>query len=185
MTKKLIREIIFKARKKAFDKASTNAGMQSLIDVVSNLESKQVIAGYMPIRTEISPLAAMNKLSNIGKSMCVPVVQSAGEPLLFKEWTPNSNMLVGPFGAEIPEHGEFLEPEVLIVPLVAFDRNGARVGYGGGFYDRSLEELRKKRPTIAIGFAYAAQEFIDIPTEVTDQSLDIIITESEILYINK
>ena len=113
MTKKLIREIIFKARKKAFDNASTNAGMQSLIDVVSNLESKQVIAGYMPIRTEISPLAAMNKLSNTGKSICVPVVQSAGEPLLFKEWTPNSNMLVGPFGAEIPKYGEFLEPEVL------------------------------------------------------------------------
>ena len=91
----------------------------------------------------------------------------------------------GPYGAEIPEYGEFLEPEVLIVPLVSFDRKGARVGYGGGVYDRSLDALRKKRPTIAIGFAYAAQEFVDIPTELTDQSLDIVITESETLYINK
>jgi 5-formyltetrahydrofolate cyclo-ligase len=181
MTKKLIREIIFKARKKAFDNASTNAGMQSLIDVVSNLESKQVIAGYMPIRTEISPLAAMNKLSNSGKSICVPVVQSAGEPLLFKEWTPNSNMLVGPFGAEIPEHGEFLEPEVLIVPLVAFDRKGARVGYGGGFYDRYISTIMNDKKIIKIGLGFSFQKIDKVPINKYDKKLDYIITEKNFI----
>ena len=81
----------------------------------------------------------------------------------------------------IPETDAFFEPEILIVPLVAFDRQGGRLGYGGGFYDRTLELLRSKRATLAIGFAYAAQEVEELPLEPTDQPLDMVVTEREVI----
>jgi len=87
----------------------------------------------------------------------------------------------GPFGAKVPEQDDFFEPEILIVPLVAFDRTGGRLGYGGGFYDRTLERLRAKRATLAIGFAFAAQEAEGLPLEATDQPLDMIVTEQGVL----
>ncbi len=90
-------------------------------------------------------------------------------------------MKEGPFGAKIPVLDEFFEPEVVIVPLVAFDRHGGRLGYGGGFYDRTLERLRAKRATLAIGFAYADQAAEALPLESTDQPLDMIVTEGEII----
>jgi 5-formyltetrahydrofolate cyclo-ligase len=77
----------------------------------------------------------------------------------------------------IPEEGAWLEPQVLIVPMLAWDRRGYRLGYGGGFYDRTLEGLRAKGPVLAIGFAFAAQEVEAVPTEPTDQRLDAVVTE--------
>lgn len=90
-------------------------------------------------------------------------------------------MVEGPFGARVPAQPHFFEPEIVIVPLVAFDRRGGRLGYGGGFYDRTLQKLRQKRATLAVGFAYAAQEADDLPLEPTDQRLDLVITEETIL----
>ena len=87
-------------------------------------------------------------------------------------------MLEGEFGALIPAEGAWIEPEVLIVPLLAFDARGFRLGYGGGFYDRTLEGLRARRPTLALGFAFAAQEMDEVPIEDTDQPLDAIVTET-------
>ena len=88
---------------------------------------------------------------------------------------------LGPFGAKIPAELRFFEPEIVIVPLVAFSRAGGRLGYGGGFYDRTLEKLRAKRPTLAIGFAFDAQEAEGLPLEPTDQPLDMLVTESRVL----
>ena len=140
-----------------------------------------IIAGYRPIRTEIDPTPAMEALHAAGARLCVPVIEAAGRPLKFREWTPGCAMEAGPFGAEVPAAGEWLEPEVLIVPLVGWDREGWRLGYGGGFYDRTLELLRAKRPTLAIGFAYAAQELDAAPREVTDQQLDAVVTETGLI----
>lgn len=138
------------------------------------------LSGYMPIRTEISPVAAMEEASAHGP-VGVPVIDAEGAPLRFARWEPDSEMIDGPFGARIPASLEFIVPELLIVPLVAFDRHGGRLGYGGGFYDRTLEGLRAERATLAIGFAYDAQEMADLPLEPTDQPLDLIITESRVL----
>ena len=93
-------------------------------------------------------------------------------------------MVRGAFGSQIPEYGLVLNPELLIVPLVAFDRNGARLGYGGGFYDRSLDQLRRQKRTIAVGFAYSSQEVEKVPIERTDQQLDMVVTENEIIHFN-
>jgi 5-formyltetrahydrofolate cyclo-ligase len=139
-----------------------------------------VIAGYMPIRTEVSPLPAMQAMAKLSR-ICVPVIRGEGLPLIFREWTPGCAMTAGAFGAPVPAEGGAVEPDVLIVPLLAFDRRGGRLGYGGGFYDRTLEALRARRPVLAIGFAYAAQEAEALPTEATDQPLEMIVTEAETL----
>tara|TARA_R110002051_G_scaffold104963_1_gene177836 strand:- start:53983 stop:54528 length:546 start_codon:yes stop_codon:yes gene_type:complete len=138
------------------------------------------LAGYMAMRTEIDPIAAMQEAAAHGP-VGVPVITGKGQALRFRTWDPDSVMISGEFGALIPETGDWMEPEILIVPLVAFDRKGGRLGYGGGFYDRTLQMLRAKRPTLAIGFAYAQQEADGLPLEPTDQPLDLIVTQSGIL----
>lgn len=138
------------------------------------------LAGYAQMRTEIDPTAAMEEAAAHGP-VCLPVITGVGQPLTFREWTPGCDMIDGAFGARIPAHGALIIPEILIVPLVAFSRKGGRLGYGGGFYDRTLEGLRAIKPTLAIGFAYATQELDDIPLEATDQPLDLIVTETGII----
>jgi 5-formyltetrahydrofolate cyclo-ligase len=138
------------------------------------------LAGYMPIRTEINPLPAMEEAAAHGR-VGVPVILGEGQPLKFSEWSPEGEMKDGPFGAKIPFEDRFFEPEIVIVPLVAFDVKGGRLGYGGGFYDRTLQLLRSQRPTLAVGFAYSDQIAKDLPLETTDQPLDLVITEREII----
>lgn len=137
------------------------------------------LSGYMPIRTEIDPLPAMEEAAAHGP-VCVPVIEGKGLPLKFSRWTPGGALREGPFGAMVPEADDFITPEIMIVPLVAYDRRGGRLGYGGGFYDRTLEGLRAAGPVLAIGFAYAAQEAEDLPLEPTDQPLDMVVTEREV-----
>lgn len=142
----------------------------------------RVLAGYMPMRTEISPLAAMAAMAERGP-VCVPVIEGRDLPLRFARWTPGCAMVEGTFGAQVPAVPDWLVPEVLIVPLLAFDRRGGRLGYGGGFYDRTLEALRARRPVLAIGFAYGAQEAEALPLEPVDQPLDLLVTEDEVILV--
>ena len=142
------------------------------------------LAGYMPIRSEIDPRPAMEEAAAHGV-VGVPVIQGEAQPLLFAKWEPDSPLVDGPFGAKIPENPIFFEPEILIVPLVAYDLKGGRLGYGGGFYDRTLERLRAKRATLAIGFAYSAQELDAFPLETTDQALDMMVTEKGVRTFDK
>ncbi|MCR8726752.1 5-formyltetrahydrofolate cyclo-ligase [Frigidibacter sp. ROC022] len=136
----------------------------------------RVVAGYLPIRTEIDPLPAMTQLAAEG-DVAVPVMTGAGRPLEFRRWTPGCALVDGGMGTLIPESGETLVPDALIVPVVAFDALGHRLGYGGGFYDRTLTELRARQSVFAVGFAYAAQEMAALPVETTDARLDAVVTE--------
>jgi 5-formyltetrahydrofolate cyclo-ligase len=142
-----------------------------------------VISGFCPIRTEIDPTPLMEALHAAGHRMCVPVIQGRGLALKFREWRPDAKMTEGAFGALVPAAGDWLEPQLLIAPLLAFDKLGWRLGYGGGFYDRSLEGLRAKRRTLAVGFAYSAQQVDAVPHEATDQRLDAIATEHGVMQI--
>ena len=135
------------------------------------------LAGYMVMRTEIDPTAAMEEASAHGP-VGVPMILGAGQPLKFRLWEPGVEMIAGEFGAFIPAEGDWMTPEIVIVPLVAYDLTGGRLGYGGGFYDRTLEGLRANQATLAIGFAYTAQQADSIPLEPTDQPLNLTITES-------
>jgi len=167
------------ARRKAAYQAGHPAPAAHLSEVLAGYRGVPLSA-YMPIRTEIDPLPAMAEAAAHGP-VGVPVIRGAGLPLNFSRWEPDCPLKEGPFGAMIPEVDEFFDPEIVIVPLVAFDRKGGRLGYGGGFYDRTLELLRGKRPTLAIGFAWAAQEADTLPLEPTDQPLDMVVTETGIL----
>lgn len=167
------------ARRKAAFYAAEGAGAGLLSGVLAGYRGVP-LAGYMPIRTEIDPLPAMSEATAHG-AVGVPVIEGEGMPLKFSRWEPGGALRDGPFGAKVPEVDDFFEPEILIVPLVAFDRNGGRLGYGGGFYDRTLELLRGKRATLAIGFAFATQEAEGLPLEPTDQPLDMVVTEKEVI----
>ena len=171
------RKAAFAARKQAHESGVGHAG--HLSQVLAGYRGV-ALAGYMAMRTEIDPTPAMEEAAAHGP-VCVPVIIGKGQPLKFREWAPGCRMISGEFGAHIPGTGAWIEPEILIVPLVAFSRQGGRLGYGGGFYDRTLEGLRAKRSTLAIGFAYAAQELPDLPLEPTDQPLDLIVTEQGVI----
>jgi 5-formyltetrahydrofolate cyclo-ligase len=166
------RKTAFAARKVAF-MAGQGQAAELLADYLAAHHGK-VLSAYMPILSEINPLLAMRTHQG---PVCVPVIMGVGQALRFREWTPDCAMVTGEFGALIPQEGAWLEPEILIVPLVAFDRRGYRMGYGGGFYDRTLQALRARRRTLAIGFAFAGQEMRAIPIDATDEPLDAIITE--------
>ena len=176
--KNAARKAAFARRKPAFDAAPP--GQAAHLSEVLAGHRGVPLSGFMPIRTEINPLPAMEEAAAHGP-VGVPVIQELGLPLKFSRWEPGCAMKDGPFGAQIPEVDDFFEPEIVIVPMVAFDRSGGRLGYGGGFYDRTLELLRSKRPTLAIGFAFGVQEAEELPLEPTDQPLDMLITESEII----
>ena len=166
------RQAAFAARKEAFA-AGQGQAAELLADVLAPHRGA-VLAGYMPMRTEIDPLPAMAAHQG---PVGVPVIIAKAHPLRFREWSPGCAMVAGEFGALIPEEGAWLEPVVLIVPLLAFDARGYRLGYGGGFYDRTLEGLRARGPVLAVGFAFAAQEMAEVPIDATDQRLDLIVTD--------
>lgn len=169
------RKAAFAARKEAFAKGQGQAA-ELLADVLAAHRGR-ALAGYMAMRTEIDPMAAMAAHEG---PVGVPVILGAGQALKFREWSPGCAMVAGEFGALIPAEGAWVEPEVVIVPLVGFDARGYRLGYGGGFYDRTLAGLRARHPVLAVGFAFAAQELPEVPIDQYDQRLDVIVTEAGI-----
>lgn len=171
------RKAAFAARKEAFARGQGQAA-ELLADVLAAHRGK-ALAGYMSMRTEIDPTAAMAAHQG---PVGVPVILGAGQALKFREWSPGCAMVAGEFGALIPAEGAWVEPEVVIVPLVGFDARGYRLGYGGGFYDRTLAGLRALHPVLAVGFAFAAQELPEVPIDQYDQRLDVIVTEAGIRH---
>ena len=182
--KQMARKAGFTRRRLAHETGAL-AGQKAAIHLMQWLEQRQfpVVAGYIPIRTEIDVLPVLRMLHSQKTRICVPVIMAAGKPLGFRQWTPECTMQEGPFGAWVPREGEWLEPDLLLCPLVAFDKRGHRLGYGGGYYDRSLARIRDKKPVTALGFAYAGQETNEVPTESTDQPLDGIVTENGVVEI--
>ena len=138
------------------------------------------LSGYAQMRTEADPTPAMEEAAAWGP-VGLPVIIGQAQPLRFRDWSPGCEMTDGPFGAKVPADGDWMTPQIVVVPLLAFSRAGGRLGYGGGFYDRTLEGLRASGPVLAIGFAYAAQEDPDLPLEEVDQPLDLIVTEAKVI----
>jgi 5-formyltetrahydrofolate cyclo-ligase len=143
-----------------------------------------IVAGYWPIGTELDVRHTLSHLDLIGFGCALPVVVAKGEPLTFRTWTPQVPMERSGLGilapaATVPE----VDPDVLLVPLLAFDRAGYRLGYGAGFYDRTLERLRRSKPVMAIGIGFAGQEVDNVPRDRYDQPLDWLVTENFVLRI--
>lgn len=156
----------------------SSVAAQNLTGWLAQNCGQAVIAGYWPIRGEVDPRPILAAHAGQG---CLPAVIGMGQPLVFRRWTLGQPVQPGPFGTFHPDvDAEEMQPEVVILPLVAFDRSGARLGYGGGFYDRTLQALRG-RAVIAAGLAFAAQEMDQLPVGPFDQRLDLIATEEGII----
>lgn len=180
--KTMLRRVAFDRRKEARSPSANAFASAYLGDHVRSLHDATIVAGYMAIQTEIDPRQALESLHEAGKRICLPVIQGKGKPLLFREWSPGAAMIEGDFGALIPRSGDTVIPDAAIVPLVAFDDKGYRLGYGGGYYDRTLVHLRENPSFHAVGFAFAAQEMPDLPVDPYDQYLDAVVTENGIRY---
>lgn len=145
-----------------------------------------VWSGFWPVREEIDPLPLLTAVAEAGGRAALPVVAGRDAPLLFRRWRPDMDLQAGAFGIREPgPDAPEVVPDVVLVPLLAFDRAGGRLGYGGGFYDRTLSALRLIRSVTAIGVAYAGQELPEVPEEAHDEPLDAIATEHEIIQVNR
>ena len=146
------------------------------------IPAEAAVSGYWPLRDELGPRPSLSALAARGQRLCLPVVVEAGAALAFRAWRPDTPLEPAAFGTEVPGPDcPVVEPDVLLVPLLAFDRRGYRLGYGGGFYDRTLAALRGRRPVVAVGLAFAAQEVAEVPVEAGDEALDRIVTDREVL----
>ena len=138
-----------------------------------------VISGYSPIRNEIDPTPLMQKLAGQGARLALPCVNARGQSLTFRAWTPGERLMLGSLGILEPSPAAAeLIPDIMLVPLAAFDRMGHRIGYGAGHYDYTFAHLRKAKAVIGIGLAFAAQEIEAIPALPHDVRLDFVLTES-------
>jgi 5-formyltetrahydrofolate cyclo-ligase len=143
-----------------------------------------ILAGYWPMDTEMDVRPALVALDRTGVLVTLPEVAAKDRPLRFRAWRAGEPLVQGDHGTVHPEtSAPLMRPDVVLVPLLAFDRRGYRLGWGGGYYDRTLELLRKTGACVAIGVAYAAQEVDEVPTDPYDQPLDWIITEKAAIKV--
>ena len=140
---------------------------------------KPVIAGYWPFGTEMDTKPLLHNLHGKGYSVALPVTLFDDPILTFRRWTPDMDMETDALGMDAPPRSaRLLEPDIIIVPGLAFDTRGYRIGYGSGCYDATLSSLRSVRPVIAALVAYSAQELPEVPTEPHDEPVDWIVTET-------
>ena len=146
------------------------------VEIIRNL----VISGYSPIRNEIDPMPLMLKLAGQGARLALPVINARGKSLTFRAWSPTDRLMMGPLGIPEPSPAAAeLVPDVMLVPLAAFDRLGHRIGYGAGHYDYTLAHLRKVKAIAAVGIAFAVQEIKAVPALPHDVALDYVLTEKK------
>jgi 5-formyltetrahydrofolate cyclo-ligase len=139
-----------------------------------------VVSGFSPLKSEISPLPLLRRLADAGASLALPVVVGRGQPLVMRAWSFGAPLVAGVWGIrEPPPDAPELFPDILIVPLLAFDRRGHRIGYGAGYYDMTIARLRAMKRVTAIGIAFAAQEIAAVAATPRDARLDLVLTEHE------
>ncbi len=160
--------------------AASQAACRLLTDTVQ--PENKVISAYWPIGDEIDTRPFIETATEAGATLCLPVVLSRNAPLVFRSWTSEDRLEAGPHNTRHPSaDAPELVPDILIVPLLGFTRQGGRLGYGGGFFDRTLAKLRQNKEILAIGLAYAVQEVAKLPVDAHDQTLDWVVTECEVI----
>jgi 5-formyltetrahydrofolate cyclo-ligase len=139
-----------------------------------------IVSGFMPLKSEINPLPLMQKLHEASARLALPAIAGRGKPLIMRAWAWGEGLDRGQWGIREPKpQAAELEPDILLVPLLAFDRAGHRLGYGAGYYDITIGRLRAIKPVTAIGLAFAAQEVAKVPATERDARLDLVLTERE------
>lgn len=169
--------------------------MHFLERLEDRLSPRTVVSLYWPMRDEMDVLPLITALADRDVPTALPVMQGADAPLLFRCWRYGDSLQRGSFGVDEPTDGEIVRPDIVVAPLLAFDAAGNRLGYGGGYYDRTLAGLRSGRSgrsgatrskakgadVLAVGVAYDAQQIETMPVHPGDQVLDMIVTERRVL----
>ena len=141
-----------------------------------------IVSGFMPLKSEINPLPLMQALAGQGARLALPVIAGRGKPLVMRSWKFDEPLDRGQWGIREPKaDAAEVEPDILLVPLLVFDRTGHRIGYGAGYYDLTIAALRGRKPIVAIGLAFAAQEVSAVPATPHDARLDLVLTEREVI----
>jgi 5-formyltetrahydrofolate cyclo-ligase len=141
-----------------------------------------IVSGFMPMKTEINPLPLLRKIAGEGAKLALPCIDGRGKPLIMRAYQFGDAFKSGQWGIRepMPDAPE-VKPDILLVPLVCFDRSGQRIGYGAGYYDRTIANLRALKAITTIGIAFAMQEIPQVPSTERDERLDFVLTEKEIL----
>jgi 5-formyltetrahydrofolate cyclo-ligase len=141
-----------------------------------------IVSGFFPLKTEVNPIPLMHKLADAGAQLALPVIDGRGKPLIMRAFAFGDDLASGQWGIREPKaDADEVAPDILLVPLLAFDRRGHRIGYGAGYYDMTIAKLRGVKPAVAIGIAFAAQEIEQVPASPRDARLDLVLTEREII----
>ena len=180
MIKSKIRKKILEIRKKKNSKNIKLSLLKIFKEIKKNISKKKIIGGYYPVNFEIDILKFLEKLEDKGLQLCLPVVKKNKE-MDFYSWSTKNLLKLNKFGIPEPEQIKKVLPEIILVPLVAFDDRLYRIGYGGGYYDRYIDKLPNKKNLLKIGIAHSCQKINRVPINKYDKKLDIIITEKYVL----
>ena len=180
MIKSKIRKKILDIRKKKNRKNIKFSFFKNFKEVKKNISKKKIIGGYYPVNFEIDILEFLEKLEMKGLQLCLPIVKKDNK-MDFYSWSTKNLLKLNKYGIPEPEQIKKVFPDIILVPLVAFDSRLYRIGYGGGYYDRYIEKLSNKKNLLKIGIAHSCQKINRVPTNKYDKKLDIIITEKYVL----
>jgi 5-formyltetrahydrofolate cyclo-ligase len=145
-----------------------------------------VVSGYSPMKSEFNPVPLMRRLADAGASLALPVTPKRGNPLIMRAWAFGDELASGVWGIREPKpEAPEVFPDIMLVPLAAFDRTGHRIGYGAGYYDMTIARIRAMKPVTTIGLAFAVQEIGQVPATPFDQQLDLVLTNNEIIDLRQ
>ena len=180
MLKSKLRKKILKVREK-FNTKNIQLNFNQIIKILKKEKiTNKIIGGYYPVNFEIDDLTLLRKLKNNKFNISLPVIKKNFQ-MDFYLWSFSEPLKINKYGIPEPESKNIVYPDVLLIPLVAFDKNLNRLGYGGGYYDRLIEKLSKKKNIIKIGLAFSIQEIDKVPTNMYDKKLDYIVTNKNII----
>ncbi len=183
-SKEALRQAAYQKRLRVSSADGKQAAHRMMENFLRDVPLKEgaVIAGYWPINAEITVLPLMVQLQHKGYACALPQVVKKGAPLVFRAWTEKTPLKANQYGIKEPDPAKapVVRPDVLLVPMLAFDPAGYRLGYGVGFYDLTLKQLRAKAPVLAVGIAYDLQRMDKLPAESHDCLMDMIVTEKHV-----
>jgi 5-formyltetrahydrofolate cyclo-ligase len=171
------------ARRDALDpvwRAQASLAVAERALTVPELEDREPISGFWPIRSEIDVKILLEALHARGQQLCLPVVASPA--MIFRAWAPGGELVKSGFGvSEPPADAPEVSPRAMLVPLAAFDRQGGRIGYGKGHFDTAIAAIEARHPVLTVGVAFSVQEVASVPMEPHDRRIDLIVTETELI----
>ena len=180
MLKSKLRKKILKVRQK-FNTKNIQINFNQIIKILKREKiTNKIIGGYYPVNFEIDDLALLREFKKNKFNISLPIIKKNFQ-MDFYSWSFSEPLKINKYGIPEPEAKNIVYPDVLLIPLVAFDKNLNRLGYGGGYYDRLIEKLSKKKNIIKIGLAFSVQEIDKVPINIYDQKLDYIVTNKNII----